>query len=104
MKVGFAQVERGDHEKDAAVVLLSAAVGAIALAQSPRPVDEFTTSAGPVRITMINHATMMIEGGGQVIQVDPVGAQRYGRRCPRRTWCSSPTRTRTTSIRRPWRS
>jgi L-ascorbate metabolism protein UlaG (beta-lactamase superfamily)/predicted alpha/beta superfamily hydrolase len=58
-------------------VLLSAAFAAIALAQSARPVDEFTTSAGPVRITIINHASMMVEGGGQVIQVDPVGAQRY---------------------------
>jgi len=48
-----------------------------ALAQPSRPVDEFATSAGAVRITVINHATMMVEGGGQVIHVDPVGAQRY---------------------------
>lgn len=48
-----------------------------ALAQSTRPVDEFSTSAGPVRITIINHASMMIEGGGEVIHVDPVGAPRY---------------------------
>ena len=52
-------------------------VAAVALAQPKRPVDEFTTSDGPVRITIINHATMMVEGGGQVIHVDPVGAQRY---------------------------
>ena len=44
---------------------------AVALAQSNRPVDEFATSAGPVRITMINHATMMVEGGGQVIAEGP---------------------------------
>lgn len=50
---------------------------AIALAQPTRPVDEFQTSAGPVRITMINHATMMVGGGGEVIHIDPVGAQRY---------------------------
>jgi L-ascorbate metabolism protein UlaG (beta-lactamase superfamily) len=49
----------------------------VALAQSNRPVDEFATRAGPVRITMINHAAMMVEGGGEVIHVDPVGAQRY---------------------------
>ncbi len=58
-------------------VLLSAAFAVVALAQPSRPVDEFTTSAGPVRITVINHASMMVEGGGAVIQVDPVGAQRY---------------------------
>jgi L-ascorbate metabolism protein UlaG (beta-lactamase superfamily)/predicted alpha/beta superfamily hydrolase len=58
------------------------ALAVIALAQPARPVDEFTTSAGPVRITMINHATMMVQGGGQVIQVDPVGAQRYGTLLP----------------------
>lgn len=52
-------------------------VASLAIAQPARPVDEFSTSAGPVRITIINHATMMVEGGGQVIHVDPVGAQRY---------------------------
>ena len=51
---------------------------AVALAQpARRPVDEFATSAGSVRITVVNHATMMVEGGGSVIHVDPVGAPRY---------------------------
>jgi L-ascorbate metabolism protein UlaG (beta-lactamase superfamily) len=58
-------------------VLLSAASAVVAVAQSARPVDEFTTSAGAVRITIINHASMMVVGGGAVIQVDPVGAPRY---------------------------
>ena len=58
--------------------LLLTLFAALALAQSTRPVDEFATSEGPVRITIINHASMMIEGGGQVIHVDPVGAPRYG--------------------------
>lgn len=57
--------------------ILLAVLAAVTLAQPKRPVEEFATSAGPVRITIINHASMMIEGGGQVIQVDPVGAQRY---------------------------
>jgi L-ascorbate metabolism protein UlaG (beta-lactamase superfamily)/enterochelin esterase-like enzyme len=57
--------------------VLFAMVTSLALAQPPRPVDEFATAAGPVRITMINHATMMVEGGGEVIHIDPVGAQRY---------------------------
>ncbi len=40
----------------------------LALAAAP---EEFKTSAGPVKITPIMHATMMIEAGGQVIHVDP---------------------------------
>ena len=35
------------------------------------PADEFQTSAGPVRITPILHASLMIEAGGKVIHVDP---------------------------------
>ncbi len=60
-------------------VLSSALLFAVAALAQParRPVDELATSAGPVRITAINHATMMVEGGGQVIHVDPVGAARY---------------------------
>ena len=58
-------------------VLIGCAALAVAFAQVKRPVDEFATSAGPVRITIINHATLMVEGGGQVLHVDPVGAQRY---------------------------
>jgi L-ascorbate metabolism protein UlaG (beta-lactamase superfamily) len=54
-------------------VLFSAAV----FAQVKRPVDEGMTSAGPVRLTMINHASMVIENAGQVIDVDPVGVNRY---------------------------
>jgi len=52
-------------------------VTAFAFAQVKRPVDEGTTSAGPVRLTVINHASLVIEGGGLVIAVDPVGANRY---------------------------
>jgi L-ascorbate metabolism protein UlaG (beta-lactamase superfamily)/enterochelin esterase-like enzyme len=50
---------------------------ALALAQPQRQVDEFATAAGPVRITVVYHASMMVEGGGEVIQIDPVGIQRY---------------------------
>jgi L-ascorbate metabolism protein UlaG (beta-lactamase superfamily)/enterochelin esterase-like enzyme len=47
------------------------------LLSASRPVDEFSSSVGPIRITLINHATLMIEAGGMVIHIDPVGAQRY---------------------------
>ncbi len=33
--------------------------------------EEFPTSAGPVRITPIQHASLIIEAGGQVIYLDP---------------------------------
>jgi L-ascorbate metabolism protein UlaG (beta-lactamase superfamily) len=33
--------------------------------------EEFKTSAGPAKITIIRHASMMIEAGGKVIHVDP---------------------------------
>jgi L-ascorbate metabolism protein UlaG (beta-lactamase superfamily) len=36
-----------------------------------RTAEEFKTSAGTLQITPIQHASLMIEAGGQVIQVDP---------------------------------
>jgi len=39
--------------------------------QTNRPVEEFQTKAGLVKITPIRHASMMIEAGGKVIHVDP---------------------------------
>jgi L-ascorbate metabolism protein UlaG (beta-lactamase superfamily) len=36
--------------------------------------DEFSTAAGPLRITPIQHASLMIEAGGKVIHVDPSSA------------------------------
>src|SRR5690242_5466067 len=47
-----------------ALALSCAAFGA-------RTAEEFKTSAGTLKITPIQHASMMIEAGGQVIQVDP---------------------------------
>jgi L-ascorbate metabolism protein UlaG (beta-lactamase superfamily) len=49
--------------------LLSLAVAHIA--------DEFPTTAGAVKITVIHHASLMIEGGGQVIHVDPFSQGDY---------------------------
>jgi L-ascorbate metabolism protein UlaG (beta-lactamase superfamily) len=58
-------------------LLISMLLAGVALAQVKRPVDEGMTEAGPVRLTVINHASFMIEQGGQVIHVDPVGPSRY---------------------------
>lgn len=40
-------------------------------AQTERPVQMFKSKAGPIKITPINHASMVIEAGGKVIIVDP---------------------------------
>jgi L-ascorbate metabolism protein UlaG (beta-lactamase superfamily) len=40
-------------------------------AQMARPVQTFDTSAGPVKITPVYHASLEIEAGGKVIIVDP---------------------------------
>lgn len=43
----------------------------VLFAQASRPVEEFKTSAGPVKITIVRHASMLIEAGGKAIHVDP---------------------------------
>jgi L-ascorbate metabolism protein UlaG (beta-lactamase superfamily) len=48
-------------------------------ATSAFAVEEFKTSAGTLKITPIQHATMMIEAGGQVIHVDPAQGNLDGR-------------------------
>ena len=45
--------------------------GVVLFAQAARPVEEFKTSAGAVKITIIRHASMLIEAGGKAIHVDP---------------------------------
>jgi L-ascorbate metabolism protein UlaG (beta-lactamase superfamily) len=58
----------------AVLVALTAASFVLSLpAFGAHPSDTFDTSAGPVKITPIQHASFMIEAGGKVIQVDPVG-------------------------------
>ena len=53
----------------ACAVLLAFAVHA--QAQKMRPIQTFDTSAGPVKITPVFHASLAIEAGGKVIIVDP---------------------------------
>src|ERR1700722_15852395 len=48
-----------------------AALAISAQAQNARPVQTFQTSAGPVKITPIYHATLLIEAGGKNIYLDP---------------------------------
>jgi L-ascorbate metabolism protein UlaG (beta-lactamase superfamily) len=55
--------------------LIAAACVAFAVpchAQSNRQVQTFSTSAGPVKITPIYHASVLLQAGGSNIYVDPV--------------------------------
>jgi L-ascorbate metabolism protein UlaG (beta-lactamase superfamily) len=56
------------------LILALVMVGAYA---ADRPVEQFQTKAGQVKITPIRHASMMIEAGGKVIQVDPWSQGNY---------------------------
>jgi L-ascorbate metabolism protein UlaG (beta-lactamase superfamily) len=52
-------------------------IASLAQVQSARVADEFPTSAGIVKITPIHHASLMIQGGGVVIHVDPFSQGNY---------------------------
>ena len=41
--------------------------------------EEFSTSAGPLRLTPIQHASLMIQAGGKVLYVDPAMGSYEGR-------------------------
>jgi L-ascorbate metabolism protein UlaG (beta-lactamase superfamily) len=59
------------------IVALAAAVApaqpALAQAQTAPAVDTFATGAGPLSVTFIAHATLMLRLGALTIHVDPVG-------------------------------
>lgn len=54
-----------------AVFLVSAIFLSCAQAQTARPTQTFQTAAGPVEITPIYHASLLIEAGGKNICIDP---------------------------------
>src|SRR5437588_12547156 len=56
-------------------------VSAVAATAAVSP-DTFQTSAGPVKITPIQHASFMIEAGGKVIHVDPAGPANFENATP----------------------
>jgi len=57
--------------------LLLVSIAVIANAQVHRASDEFSTAAGPVKITPVRHASMLIEAGGKNIYVDPWSQGNY---------------------------
>ena len=57
--------------------VLAALAAAVCLGQPSRPVETFQTKAGPLKVTAIRHASVMIEAGGQVIHIDPWSQGNY---------------------------
>src|SRR6266436_1761326 len=60
--------------KSMLAVIVCAAVALFAVsarAQTERPAQTFKSSAGPIKITPVYHASLVIEAGGKVIVVDP---------------------------------
>jgi len=53
------------------------ALGVVAQAQTARPTQTFETSNGPVRITPLYHASLVIEAGGKVIYLDPAKPAKF---------------------------
>src|SRR5690348_10044513 len=56
---------------------LAIAVTCYAADTVSRPVDKFETSAGPVTIIPINHASLVIQANGKTIYVDPTSKGNY---------------------------
>lgn len=57
------------------IVVLLAALNSLAFASAPPQV--FPTSAGPVKITPLNHASTLIEAAGKVIYLDPAKPVKF---------------------------
>lgn len=57
-------------------LLMFLACAGAALAQR-HPTVDFATQAGPMKMTVIRHASLMLEAGGQVIHVDPWSQGNY---------------------------
>ncbi len=51
-------------------LIVALALAPLALAGT-HPVVEFSTSAGPLKLTAIRHASFMLEAGGKAVHVDP---------------------------------
>src|SRR6201998_2980836 len=53
-------------------ILICALVALAPLVHAATDTQTFPTSAGPVKITPLNHASTLIEAGGKTIYLDPV--------------------------------
>src|ERR1700676_382674 len=55
----------------AVIACAALALFAVSAQAQERPVQTFKSSAGPIKITPVYHASLEIEAGGKVIVVDP---------------------------------
>src|SRR6202043_524509 len=55
----------------AVIACAAVALFAVSAQAQERPVQTFKSSAGPIKITPVYHASLEIEAGGKVIIVDP---------------------------------
>jgi L-ascorbate metabolism protein UlaG (beta-lactamase superfamily) len=60
------------------VVIAAASLSFAATAQSERPSDTIQTSSGPIRITPIMHASVLLQAGGKNIYIDPAQGSLEG--------------------------
>src|SRR4051795_7053041 len=60
-------------------ILLTMSLVLFALPFAARAIEaqEFPTSAGPVKITPLNHASTLIEAGGKAIYLDPAKPAKF---------------------------
>ena len=56
---------------------LASLVGMTTLTDAAAEPQSFPTSAGPVKITPLNHASTLIEAGGKVIYLDPAKPVKF---------------------------
>jgi len=57
--------------------VLVSSLGMAALARAAAEPQVFSTSAGPVKITPLNHASTLIEAGGKTIYLDPAKPVKF---------------------------
>src|ERR1700682_4977207 len=74
---GMALFSEGQGDTISFMKLLILALAMLGAYAADRPVEQFQTKAGLVKITPVRHASLMIEAGGKVIQVDPWSQGNY---------------------------
>ena len=62
------------------ILIFSAFFSALALMANATDTQVFSTSAGPVKITPLNHASTLIEAGGKTIYLDPAKPAKFSGR------------------------
>src|ERR1700733_3811797 len=61
----------------AILILISSVFSLALIARAADQAQTFPTSAGPVKITPLNHASTLIEAGGKTIYLDPAKPVKF---------------------------